>query len=232
MGDYMKVYELTVTCQLFKTHHFSQSNELISNFLNGTLKQHTEFNRIHRIRQYKHYVYQTFYPVERDGSYKQGRIYIFKIRTLNKSFADSLTTYLLRRSDLTLTVLSVETHVMKEKHITELRTLTPVITTIDDGPWLKDKGLFLLQKRLHDNAEKKYKALTNEDKPFKSFIQQIELLNEKPLALHYKKIKLLGNKVRIHVNEDSDSQLLARTVIGAGLGEKNSSLGAGYLLFS
>lgn len=226
----MQVYELIVTCQVLKTHHHSQDNEIIGNFINYALHKDEELKKFHTERKYKHYVFQSLYPIEEDGFYKKGHIYVFRLRTMHNHLAEKLRDLLKQRND-DLFVLAIELTSLAENHIFELKTITPVIVTVDSAPWLRNDGIFLLQERLHINAVKKYIQLTNEERTFRPFIQRIELLNDIPVGLEYKNIKLLGHKMRIYVNEDQDSQLLARLVVGAGLGEKNSALGAGYLTY-
>jgi len=87
----------------------------------------------------------------------------------------------------------------------------------------------LLQQRLQANLEKKYKGYyKNKLVPEQSFIQMIQVQNSKPISYSYKNIKLLGNKFRIIVNEDSVSQKLAFIAEATGLGEKSSSAGMGF----
>ncbi|MFP3726566.1 CRISPR-associated endoribonuclease Cas6 [Priestia filamentosa] len=228
----MEIYELSVTCQLFKTHHFSENNELIGKFINFSLAKNKELKEFHKANIYKHYVYQSLYPTEEDGFYKKGRVYIFRLRTLHEPLALKLSKQLKQKNDV-FNVLSIERKKIlgKRKHISELVTITPLILTIEEEPWSIKEGLFNLQKHLQNNAELKYHYFTNENRKFAPFIKQIELLNRKRIGVKYKGITLLGNKVRIQVNEDEESQLLARTVIGAGLGQKNSALGAGYVTY-
>jgi CRISPR-associated endoribonuclease Cas6 len=84
-------------------------------------------------------------------------------------------------------------------------------------------------KRLNDNARKKYELFSGEKINKNTiFINKFRILNKKPVSIKYKNISLLGNKLKILVNRDSDSQKLAFTVLACGLGEKNTSLGAGF----
>lgn len=87
----------------------------------------------------------------------------------------------------------------------------------------------LLQKRLQDNLEKKFKDIYGKAIDIKqSFIQRIDVINKKPISFKYKNVHLLGNKFKIAVNEDEKSQQLAFIALGMGMGEKGSSVGAGY----
>lgn len=54
-------------------------------------------------------------------------------------------------------------------------------------------------------------------------------LNRKVIAMHYKDISLLGDKIELCIDADPVSQEVAYMLLGVGLGENNSSMGAGYV---
>ena len=56
----------------------------------------------------------------------------------------------------------------------------------------------------------------------------IELKNKKPIAMEYKNIKLLGDKVQIQVADNKRAQDLWYFALGVGLGEMNAR-GCGFL---
>ena len=56
----------------------------------------------------------------------------------------------------------------------------------------------------------------------------IELKNKKPVAMEYKSIKLLGDKVQIQVADNKRAQDLWYFALGVGLGEMNAR-GCGFL---
>lgn len=53
-----------------------------------------DLKEIHPKKQYKNYVFNSFYPIERDKFYKKDRLYIFNIRGLSKEFIDKIETCL------------------------------------------------------------------------------------------------------------------------------------------
>ena len=86
--------------------------------------------------------------------------------------------------------------------------------------------------------EKKLKQFyTQEISCPESFIEKIELKNQKPQSIYFKTtknkkekvIRLIGNKFKIIPNKDEISQKLAFLSLAVGLGEK-SSLGGGFCL--
>lgn len=221
--------QLKTTILLKKDIKFTRSGEVIGKIISKAMLFDEELKEMHKRREYK-YVYNNLYPVEKTGVYKEGRIYIFNIRSFNKKFISKIKKLLTKVDSDFMKVLAVEENSIKQRHIMEIYTMTPVIVTVDNKPWLLNNGdLIVLQNRLQDNLEKKYKEIFGQALDTKqSFIQGIEILNRKPMVSEYKDIKLLGNKLKIMINEDEESQKLAFIATGIGLGEKGSSLGAGY----
>lgn len=226
----MEIFELIITCKVNQSHHYLSNNEHLGAFINECMLHDQELKKHHQKQGFKYYVYQTLYPAEKDRFYKEGSIYVYRLRTLNKSLSFAFQ-QALKHSNAFFTTIAIERRVLPQKHIFELKTLTPVITSVDSRPLLKEHGIYAIQNQIQANAEKKYNDFHNKTERFQPFIQSIELLNHKPIALTYKGKKMLGNRVRLFVNEDEASQTLANVVIGSGLGEKNSVLGAGYLLY-
>lgn len=226
----MLFYQLTLTIYLKTDMGYKQSPELIGKFLSKAMLKNENLMEFHKSSGYK-YVYDNFYPIEEDGVYKKGRIYVLHLRTFNKEFVSRMKPLLNTENDENMKVIAVEEKQIKQRHICELYSMNPVIVTVDSKPWLKyDGDILLLQRRLQENLQKKYESITGEKLSCTSnFIQTIEILNKVPYAYDYKGIKLLANKIKIQVNDDADSQTLAFIAAGMGLGEKGSILGAGYV---
>ena len=228
----MEYYELTLTVQLAEDLDYTLANDRLGQEISNAMLKDSELIELHGRKGFKHYSFNSFYPVEKDGVYKAGRVYIFKIRSLDQSFIKKIKVLLSSNDAELFKVLSTQPKTVKKNFISNLYTLTPVIVTIEDGkPWVKEEDFLLLQKQLQSNLEKKYNDFfdTEFDKNADfSFIQRIELLNRKPMVVKYKRIKFLGNKFKIWVNEDEKSQKLAFTAMACGLGEKNTIIGAGF----
>jgi CRISPR-associated endoribonuclease Cas6 len=207
--------------------------EAIGNWISQAQLSDPLFKQTHYDKTYKHFVFSNLYPTEKDGIYQQGRIYVLTIRS---SIADTLTRiqHCLKkcRESEYVQLVAGEQRARQLGHITELLTITPAIVTIDRQPWVPEDNIELLIQRLHANAEKKFKSLYPEAPVQKGqpFIQGITIENRKPLATAYKGRKLLGNKLHLLIHEDEYSQKLANVVMGSGLAEKGSILGAGFCL--
>lgn len=226
----MEYYEMIVTCQMKKDLYFTDVNESIVKYINRTLYFDDKLGKLHsKFREYKYYCFSGFFPIELDKYYKKNRLYIFRLRSWDKQFIYKLKKVLYKNKYGDFRVWTAEIIENKYKHINKLFTLTPTIITIEDRPWKKEDNIMDAITRLQANLEKKYKEYFNEELVIDNyFIDTLKMINRKPLAYKYKDISLLGNKFELIINEDEISQKLAFTALAAGLGEKNSSLGAGF----
>ncbi|MGR6835977.1 CRISPR-associated endoribonuclease Cas6 [Syntrophomonas erecta] len=225
----MYLNEAIITVFLKKPLFFQDVQEEIGKYINRSMMENHNLTNLHGTDGYKFYVFSGLWPLEKNKTYQAGNVYIFTIRSLREDFIDQIIPCIRKNDNKIFQVLAIEKKRFCRRFIQELYTLTPFVVTIDGKPWMPEQHDFdLLLNRLHGNAEKKYKKLFGEEVFRDSFIQGIYLLNNKPLVMHYKNISVLGHKARIVINEDEQSQKLAFTVLGAGLAEKNSALGAGF----
>jgi len=226
-------FELKITVIVKQTTHHLEIQEHIGNWISRAHLGDPNLKLSHHDKSYKHYVFSSLYPLEKDGIYQQGRAYILTIRSSLQNTLSQIQACLRScREDDYFQLVSIDQRTRKLPHITEMITITPAIVTIDHKPWVHENSIELLVKQLHANAEKKFKHLYPDEhmEPFQPFIQGIRVENRKPIATKYKGHKLLGNKLRLFINEDDYSQKLANVVLGSGLAEKGSSLGAGFCL--
>lgn len=223
MGD-----ELTVTVLLKQQLPYQQAQEQIGRLINFAMLRDEQLKEQHETPVYKFYCFNNLYPVEQTGVYQQGKIYLFKIRSAQTDFAEDLRQCLHDLENDRFQILSVALRQITLDTIHMLYALTPVIVTVDDGPFLPDGDLALLVERLEANAIKKYKALIGNMAGDHRFIERLDMISRKPNVTHYKHMNYLGVKVRATIYPDEWAQKLAQTIFFAGLGEKNSSLGAGY----
>jgi len=228
----MEYYEITLTVQLTQDIVFDCAGEKVGQEISRAMLNDSELIELHGREGFKYYSFNSFYPIEKDGVYKVGRVYILKIRSLSESFIKKIRLALQKNENSYFKVLSIQSRTVKHNLITNLYTLTPVVVTMEGGKyWVKNDDLMYLQERLQANLEKKYNGFFGDefDKSDKfSFIQRIEILNRKPMAVKYKNIKFIGNKFKVWVNEDEKSQKLALIAMACGLGEKNTIVGTGF----
>lgn len=226
-------FELKVTVFSKRSVHHLEMQQHIGNWINRSQLSDPYFKRSHYNKEFKHFVFSSLYPLEKDGVYQKGRAYVLTVRS---SVDDTLSRIKAcmqsHREDDYFQLISCEQRTRRLPHIVEMITITPAIVTVNHKPWLHENDIQLLLQQLHANAEKKYKHLNPQDttKAFQPFIQGIRIENRKPIAIAYKDRKLLGNKLRLFINEDEYSQKYANVVLGSGLAEKGSSIGAGFCL--
>ena len=234
----MRYYELRCVAYLKRDISFKDSFEVISKYISFSMAQDESLKQLHNKKGYKHYTFASFYPTSKDKIYKRGDTKTFVIRSLDESFVDRLIQNLKANvNNPNFIVVEANKRVIKQFFISELYSLTPVVTTTSDGLfWTmqKDGDILKLPKLLHDNLEKKYKDFYNQDlKPIQNFIQLLEIKNQKPQTIwtnkNGKNFRFFGNKFKIVPHEDEVSQKLAFLALGAGLGEKNS-FGGGFCL--
>ncbi|KHD34263.1 hypothetical protein NL50_17715 [Clostridium acetobutylicum] len=226
----MNFYELKIKVKLSKNMNFIEVPYNIGVFINNSMLKTALLKKIHEEKFYK-YVYDTFYPIEKDKIYKKDKIYSFRLRSMNIQLLNKMAIAIYNHNYNDIKAIDVDLKVQEVDKINEIYTLKPIIVTIDSKPWLKEKcSIDLLMKRLNDNLEKKLNQIGEEHENRESgmFINEIQILNKFPMKYSYKSITLLGNKVQIKVNQDVISQKKALIGIALGLGEKGSSLGAGF----
>lgn len=226
----MNFYELKIVVKLSIDMNFIEVPYNIGVFINNSMLKTALLRKIHEEKFYK-YVYDTFYPIEKDKVYKKDKIYSFRLRSMNIQLLNKMAIAIYNHNYNNIKAIDVDLKMQEVDKINEIYTLKPVIVTIDSKPWIKEKhSVDLLMKRLNDNLEKKLNQIGEEygAKELGMFINEIEILNRFPMKYSYKSINLLGNKVQIKVNQDELSQKKALIAIALGLGEKGSSLGAGF----
>jgi len=225
----LEFYELTITTLLQEDIFFTESNEKIGNLISAAMHLDAELAAKHKENGYKLYCFGGLYPVEKDKQYKTGRVYIFKLRSLERAYILKIKQLLPAVKNSSFKILAVEMKTCKQRYISELYTITPAVATVDNRNWAVGDDFLLLQERIQVNLIKKYKAFFHEElQPTQSFFQHIEIINNKPIRIKYKNTSLIGNKLKLQINNDEISQRLAFTALACGLLEKNSSIGCGF----
>lgn len=229
----MNFYELKIKVKLSRDMELIEVPYNIGVFINNSMLKTSLLKKFHEEKLYK-YVYDTFYPIEKERVYKKDRIYSFRLRSMNVQLLNKMAMAIYNHEYNDIKAVDVDLKVQEVQVINEIYTLKPAIVTIESKPWLKEKhSVELLMKRLNDNLEKKLNQIGEECglRDSAMFISEIEILNRFPMKYRYKSINLLGNKVKVRVAKDELSQKKALIAVALGLGEKGSSLGAGFCDF-
>lgn len=181
------------------------------------------FAELHKENKYKYYCYDSLFPIEKDKVYKKNKIYTLTIRTLDVRLAKYFYEYVVNAYTDKLKCLTAQARILPKKHIDVLYTLTPAILKCDSGYWKDEMTIEQYEERLKVNLIKKWNDFHGEkiDEDFELFTG-VEFLSKCPVASSYKGIKLLGDKIRMHVAENEMAQKLAYMALGTGVLEMNS----------
>ena len=228
----MHYFELTITSYLLKNAAFNDVNEKIAQLINSAMLADRELTIKHEENKYKNYVFDSLYPREKDKIYKAGKIYVFRIRSLEEYFITNIKEAFSKTTTDYFKVISGEIKRYEQRPIKELYTVTPALATIGKNIyWVPGDDIKLLVERMNVNLFKKYKNFFAESLSEEQlFFEKIKILNKKPLVYKYKNTHLFGNKFKIAINDDEISQKLAFLTLGVGLLEKNSTVGMGFCI--
>lgn len=228
----MHYFELTTTAYLLKNVAFNEVNEKIAQLINKAMVSDKKLAIKHKENKFKNYVFDSLYPREEDKIYKAGKIYVFRIRSLEEDFIFKIKQLFHNTTTDYFKVIAGEIKKQEQRHIKELYTVTPALATIGKNIyWIPGDDIKLLIERMNANLYKKCKYYF--DIPLSEeqlFFEKIKIMNKKPIVYKYKNINLFGNKFKIAINNDEISQKLAFMTLGVGLLEKNSTIGMGFCI--
>lgn len=225
----MKVYQIRVKIYLLKNIKYNDIQTEISRYIDETMAKSEKFLALHRRNEFKNYCFDSFYPIEDDKVYKEGKMYTFTIRTTNDNLATFLTKEMANNFNDSIKGITTEAKIIPKKFIEKIYTLTPIIIKTDSGYWKGNLSLDDFERRIKENLIKKYNEINNTkiEEDFELY-DSIEFKNKKPVSINYKNIKLLGDKIAINISSEPLAQELAYLSLGTGVGEINSR-GFGYV---
>jgi CRISPR-associated endoribonuclease Cas6 len=183
-------------------------------------------------RIFKGYVFSNFYPIEKDGYYKSGKVYVWRLRAVSESLLKKFRITVKKTTSAFIKTLATEIKIAPYRHISELYTINPAILTLEDNqPFLPTCDLLQLSHAIQTNLEKKCRYFThNPGHVVQPLVRRIQMINRKPVKTRYKHMSMLGNKMKLFVSEDEFSQKLAQMALNTGLLEKNAILGSGFVV--
>nr|WP_320024518.1 CRISPR-associated endoribonuclease Cas6 [uncultured Acetobacterium sp.] len=177
----------------------------------------------HEKNQFKNYSFAGLTPLEAKKIYREGNVYSFTLRTVNEELGQLFMTNLQNAYTPFLKVLTIKSKLLPQVQLAKIYTLTPCILKTDNGYWRTVINLDTFERRLRENLTKKYNLITNTkiDEDF-TFFSHIKFDSHKPIAVPYKNVNLLGDKVTLMVEPNPSAQKLAYTALGCGLLEAGS----------
>lgn len=179
------------------------------------------------------YSFNYLFPIASGGVYKKGSIHDFQLRTVNSDVSKILEEKLPLWNDGTFKFLKLNMEMFNmgenSKVIERVFTVTPVLIKNDFGYWRDKESVDFFEKRLRGNMIKKYNFMFEKDLKDIKIFSNYTIDNDKPIAMSYKDVVLLGDKVTLFIDSDEISQKIVKACLVAGLGENNTRLGTGFL---
>lgn len=225
----MQVYQIRIKVYLLQDIQLNQIQAKITAFIDKGFTGSKTLSQMHEENKYKNYCFDYLYPVEHDKIYKKGKIYSVTIRTIDEDLARYFNDICVNNYTSELKGLTAEIRILPKKMIECLYTLTPVVLKDEKGYWRKHMNLAAFEERLKVNLIKKWNSFTGEkiNEDFQLYTS-LEFLNDVPISVEYKNIKLLGDKIRLGVANNKTAQNLVYMALGTGLLEMNAR-GAGFV---
>lgn len=225
----MQVYQIRIKLYMLTDVALNRIQTNLTAFIDKGFLENEELLQMHEENRFKNYCYDLPYPVEKDKIYKKGKIYTVTVRTIDPKLAKYFQEVCVNSYTDEVKGLTSEIWIIPKKVIDFLYTLTPVILKDDKGYWRKHMQLAEFENQLKVNLIKKWNTFTGEklSEDF-SLYTLLEFLNETPVPMEYKSIKLLGDKIRLQIADNETAQKLAYMALGTGLLSMNSR-GAGYV---
>ncbi len=225
----MRVYDIKVKLYMLREIPLRQIQSKVTSFLDKGFAGDTELLQMHESNAFKNYCFDFPYQIDSDKIYHKGKIYTLTVRTIDPKLAGYFSEVCVNCYTEDMKGLSAEMRILPHKHIQTLYTLTPVILKDEKGYWQKHMSLLDFEDRLKVNLIKKWNQAQG-DKLAEDFqlYSMLEFLNEAPIPMEYKNIKLLGDKIRLQIADNETAQKVAYMALGTGLLEMNAR-GAGFV---
>lgn len=218
-----RIYTVRIKIIIIQDTPVEEIRGAVTEFLDSGLAVNPQFAELHKQNRYKYYCYDSLYPIEKEKVYKKDQIYTLTIRTLDANLAKYFSECVVNTYTDKLKGLTAQVRIIPKKHIDVMYTLTPAILKCDSGYWKDEMTVEQYEERLKVNLIKKWNELHGEkiQEDFELFTG-VEFLSKCPVASQYKGIKLLGDKIRVHVADNEMAQKLAYMALGSGVLEMNS----------
>lgn len=229
----MQVYECNFKVYLLKNISMQEIQESLSKLIDKSFYIDKDMENYHYENKMKGYCFNSLYPLESDGIYKEGNIYNFQIRCISEKLKDHFIKILTNEYTSFIKILTSEFKVILKKPIQKLYSITPLIIKIPDNNkteyWRNKHNDIEFFEYIRKSCIKKYEVLNKEviDKNLKLFSYE-RIDNGKPITSDFKSKKILGDKVTLELDTDEISQNIAYMLIGTGIADM-CPRGYGYL---
>lgn len=225
----VQVWQIRIKIYMLCDIEAKHIQSYLASFLDKGFAENEELLQLHNENTFKLYVHDLPYSIEEDKIYHKDKIYTVTIRTVNARLAKYFYQECVNTYTKEMKGLTAELRIIPQKRIDTLYTLTTAVLKTDNGYWRKHMSQEMFEERLKVNLIKKWNMFHHEkiSEDFQLYTM-IEFKNDRPIAMEYKNIKLLGDKICLHIADNETAQDLAHFAIGVGLLEMNSR-GAGFV---
>lgn len=217
------VLEMDIKVYLSENINSNESNEYICELIDSVLAKEEKYLKMHNDIGFKKYCFNNFYPMEKDYIYKEGNIYTFKLRSVDKDLVKYIEDNMKNSYTQSIKVLNITSRVIPKKHIDKVFSITPTVMKFESGYWRDSNSIEDIENRIIKNLKKKYKQYCGvELSDNVEVFNFIKLKNKRPIPTKYKNICLLGDKFEFKVSNNPIAQELLYLALGTGLGEMNA----------
>lgn len=229
-----KFNEIKVKVYLLKDINKRDCGEKIGELINQSMLKNPVLQKLHLRNGYKFYCFDYLYPIEKDGIYKANNIYEFRIRGLVNLNEINMCINKMRNKNMV--VLTTEKILLKNQMIKSVKNITPMVSTITENGKPRSFNVMYddveyIKRQVFNNLEKKFKTFHGIEfkTKYDDIFESISMLHKYPIIINYKNRKLFGYKFKIDFKQNEIAQQYANFSMLVGIGEKNSSIGCGYL---
>jgi CRISPR-associated endoribonuclease Cas6 len=212
--------------------------QVLSRFFNYSMLRDRDLKATHKLNEFKFYTFSAPFPFEVGKDYEPNRVLIVRLRSVDPNWMEKMMEAIDATGEndqLRVLTQQMKTHEANDP-IRILKTVNPVFVTVNGRLWMPEDDEQQLIRQLHANTEHKFRAFLAEELLHygnaQPFIERLERLNRTPIKITFKKGSIAGHKFMLHIRQDAYSQTLAQFALGAGLGEKTSSIGGGFCILS
>lgn len=225
----LKVYQMSVHVVALKPVEFVRLRTVIAAFLDSALRKDTEWSEFHERHGAKNYVFNSVRRPKDDLNLHPLQMYSFLIRTVNPDLLSYFLAVLPTHRTNEFQGITVEVTPCQFEMVDSLYSVTPVVLYREGGYWQTHMSVMDFKSSLERRIVMAYQQLYDATIPVDySFCSGVELLNDHPIAMKYKNVTFLCDRVSIQVKPDKVSQQLAHLAMGIGLGDKTSR-GFGFM---
>lgn len=226
----MDIIEYSIKVFLYRDLKLEETGYELGRFLNELLCTKKEWINQHYNKSYKPYSFNYLYPLAVDNIYSGGKIYNFQCRINSKFieqvFDESLEDF---KNGLFKAIVFTKKVIPQNRIIQRVFTTTPLIIKNDTGYWQNALDYNEFEDRIRNNMIKKFNFISDEDIKEAKIFTSMTLDNRSPIAIKYKDIRLLGDKITLYLSADELSQKIAYNSLAFGLGENNATAGTGFI---